>query len=116
MPIYDYQCSQCGHGFELRHGFDAEVEQECPLCQATSRRRFHPVGVIYKGSGFYTTDYKNKSSNFPTQTNNGKEDQNSKKDTETTKSESSKTDNQKSDISKTESQKGDTSKEISSTP
>ena len=61
MPLYDYQCSDCGHRFELRQGFDADSKQECPRCQGMARRRFHSVGVIYKGSGFYTTDYKRQS-------------------------------------------------------
>ena len=63
MPIYDYQCGSCGHRFELRQGFDAEPVAECPKCAGAARRRFHVPTVIYKGSGFYTTDYKRKESN-----------------------------------------------------
>ena len=62
MPTYVYTCGKCGHQFELRQGFDAEPEQECPQCHYTARRTFHAVGVIYKGSGFYTTDYRKPSS------------------------------------------------------
>ena len=58
MPIYDYQCEKCGHGFELRQSFSAEPETGCPVCEGRARRKFHSVAVIYKGSGFYTTDYK----------------------------------------------------------
>lgn len=58
MPIYDYECEACGHRFELRQSFDADPASICPRCEGTARRRFHSVAVIYKGSGFYTTDYK----------------------------------------------------------
>lgn len=57
VPLYSYQCDTCAHTFELRQGFDAEPQQECPECKGIGRRMFHAVGIIYKGSGFYTTDY-----------------------------------------------------------
>jgi putative FmdB family regulatory protein len=58
VPLYDYQCDSCGHIFELRQSFSAATEGPCPRCEGNSRRRFHAVPIIYKGSGFYTTDYK----------------------------------------------------------
>ncbi len=57
MPTYDYECAGCGHCFELRRGFDSPSEEECPLCHAVARRKIHSVGVIFKGSGWYVTDY-----------------------------------------------------------
>ena len=60
MPTYAYQCGSCGNEFDLRQGFDASPEQPCPACSGASRRRFSPPTVIYKGSGFYTTDYARK--------------------------------------------------------
>ena len=57
MPIYEYECVSCKHRFELKQGFDADPTETCPVCQSSSRRRFHSPTVIYKGSGFYTTDY-----------------------------------------------------------
>jgi putative FmdB family regulatory protein len=60
VPIYEYQCVSCNHRFELKQGFDAEPTESCPLCQAVSRRRFHSPAIIYRGSGFYTTDYARK--------------------------------------------------------
>ena len=60
MPIYDYQCRACGHRFERRQGFEADPLDVCPRCQGEAPRRFHSVAVIYKGSGFYTTDYARK--------------------------------------------------------
>ena len=61
MPTYAYQCESCGNEFDLRQSFDASPEQPCPVCSSTGRRRFSPPTVIYKGSGFYTTDYARKS-------------------------------------------------------
>ena len=58
MPLYDYECSDCGDVFELKQSFSAEPRAECPSCQGESRRKFHPVPIIYKGTGFYTTDFK----------------------------------------------------------
>ncbi len=58
MPTYDYECENCGYRFELRQSFDADSDGICPRCQGRTRRKFHSVAVIYKGSGFYTTDYK----------------------------------------------------------
>ena len=60
MPLYSYQCDSCGNEFDLRQSFSAEPVHECPACANTARRRIHAVGVIYKGSGFYTTDYARK--------------------------------------------------------
>ena len=59
MPLYDYECVSCGNVFELRQSFDASPEGICPSCAGISRRKFHPVPIIYKGTGFYTTDSKN---------------------------------------------------------
>lgn len=59
MPIYDYQCQDpgCGHQFELRQGFDADSVTRCPVCQGQASRLFHPVPIIFKGSGWYVTDH-----------------------------------------------------------
>ncbi|MBI2855295.1 MAG: zinc ribbon domain-containing protein [Chloroflexi bacterium] len=65
MPIYEYECGSCNHRFELKQGFDAEPVEICPRCQGTSRRMFHSPAIIYKGSGFYTTDYARKSYSPP---------------------------------------------------
>ncbi|MBM3926065.1 MAG: FmdB family transcriptional regulator [SAR202 cluster bacterium] len=57
MPLYDYQCAKCRHVFELKQSFTDEPVGVCPRCSGRSRRKFRPVPIIYKGSGFYTTDY-----------------------------------------------------------
>lgn len=55
MPTYDYKCIECNDVFEETHGMDEAVES-CPRCGGRVRRLFHPVGIIFKGSGFYKTD------------------------------------------------------------
>lgn len=60
MPTYEYECGSCRYRFDLRQGFDDEPEAECPQCNERARRIFHPAPIIYKGSGFYVTDNRNK--------------------------------------------------------
>lgn len=55
MPTYEYRCSQ-GHQYEQIEGFDAPAEQTCPTCGSRSRRQLSLPAVIFKGSGFYSTD------------------------------------------------------------
>ncbi len=57
MPRYDYQCTSCDLQFELVQSFKDAGSGTCPECSGEGRRVFHAVPVIYKGSGFYTTDY-----------------------------------------------------------
>ena len=71
MPMYDYQCSGCDHAFEVRQSFQSEPYATCPRCEALSSRVFHPVPVIYKGSGFYTTDYARRGSPQPAGSSSG---------------------------------------------
>lgn len=62
MPTYDYQCSQCNVVYELRQGFDAETTHPCEKCgKGTAKRVLHAPKVVFKGSGWYITDSKNKS-------------------------------------------------------
>ena len=57
MPRYVYQCTSCEYEYDQRESFGASSETECPQCAGVARRKFHAVPIIYKGSGFYTTDY-----------------------------------------------------------
>ena len=57
MPRYDYRCMQCDNHFELRQSFSEAGRGTCPECSGEGQRVYHAVPVIYKGSGFYTTDY-----------------------------------------------------------
>lgn len=61
MPTYLYRCRKCGHEFELEHSIKDETPKRCPRCRGRAVRV--PAGgggVIFKGSGFYTTDYRSK--------------------------------------------------------
>lgn len=62
MPTYDYECENCGKIFELFQSMSAQPLAECPDCQGPVKRLFGSgAGFIFKGSGFYTTDYRSKS-------------------------------------------------------
>lgn len=58
MPIYQYVCQNCGNQFEKRQSFQEEPLSQCPSCYGTVHRVISPVGIIFKGSGFYITDSK----------------------------------------------------------
>ena len=63
MPTYDYKCSSCGYTFEYFQLMSAEPLTECPQCKGTLKRMIGTgAGPIFKGSGFYQTDYKSNSS------------------------------------------------------
>ncbi len=57
MPIYEYRCKDCGKTHEIEHGFHDARPTSCPSCKGHLVRVFHPVGVVFKGSGFHKTDY-----------------------------------------------------------
>ncbi|NQT27020.1 zinc ribbon domain-containing protein [candidate division KSB1 bacterium] len=61
MPTYDYVCKACDHEFEAFQSIMAEPLTECPKCNGEVKRKISGgSGLIFKGSGFYITDYKNK--------------------------------------------------------
>jgi len=62
MPIYEYECDSCRIRFERLQHFKDEPIKECPECGGTVHRVLQPVGIIFKGSGFYITDHRQLSS------------------------------------------------------
>jgi putative FmdB family regulatory protein len=56
LPTYEYRCTECGHQYERREGFDAPATQRCPRCRGESRRVLYAPPVLFKASGFYVTD------------------------------------------------------------
>ncbi len=62
MPLYEYQCQECGLRFERRQSFSEEPVKTCPDCSGPVVRLIQPAGIIFKGSGFYVTDHRSKSS------------------------------------------------------
>lgn len=56
MPTYEYACTKCGRRVEVVQSFSDAPLETCETCGGRLRRVFHPVGVLFKGSGFYSTD------------------------------------------------------------
>jgi putative FmdB family regulatory protein len=73
MPTYEYECRSCKHRFEEFQSITDEPIKKCPKCGKAVRRLFGGgMGIIFKGSGFYTTDYKRSSaSTGPSSSNSG---------------------------------------------
>ena len=103
MPTYDYQCSACDHTFEVFQGINDPVKKKCPECGKNKLNRLFGTGaaIVFKGSGFYQTDYrsegykkaaeadkKSSSGNKSESKSDKKSDQKSQSKSETTKSES----------------------------
>jgi putative FmdB family regulatory protein len=63
MPTYDYVCDGCGHAFELFQSMTEEPKKTCPECKKKKLRRLIGAGaaLVFKGSGFYKTDYRSES-------------------------------------------------------
>ena len=63
MPTYDYECDACEHEFELFQSITEPVKRKCPSCGKLKLRRLFGTGaaVVFKGSGFYQTDYRSES-------------------------------------------------------
>jgi len=60
MPTYEYVCDACGHQFDLFQSIQADPERKCPKCRKLKLRRLIGAGaaVVFKGTGFYKTDYR----------------------------------------------------------
>lgn len=69
MPTYDYECSECKDKFEVFQKMTDKLLKNCPSCGGRVKRLIgRGVGLIFKGSGFYQTDYKNKNTAKPKKT------------------------------------------------
>ena len=56
MPTYQYACTECGDQLEMVQRFSDDPLTVCPACSGRLRKVFSPVGIVFKGSGFYRTD------------------------------------------------------------
>ena len=85
MPTYEYCCNACGHAFEFFQQMSAPVKKKCPECGTLKLKRLIGSGsaVMFKGSGFYLTDYKNKPENKKSQVKKEKKETKPKKIKET---------------------------------
>lgn len=71
MPLYDYACSGCGNSYTVRQSFTDAPQAACPRCGGEGRRRLSVPSVVYKGSGFYSTDYGRRSGSASGTSENG---------------------------------------------
>jgi len=95
MPTYDYECDACGHTFEEFQSISADVLVKCPECGKKKLRRLFGTGaaIVFKGSGFYQTDYRSDSYKKAAAadkktSDSSKSSSSTKKESKTTKSES----------------------------
>lgn len=97
MPTYDYQCSECDHEFELFQQMSDSVKRKCPECGKNRLKRLigTGAGIIFKGGGFYETDYRSDSykkaaAEDKKSSSSSSSDTSSSKDTKKSKPESAK--------------------------
>ena len=108
MPTYEYACKACGERLEVVQSFKDDPLTECPACGGQLRKVFQPVGIAFKGSGFYKTDSRSSSS---------KSSSSSSSSGESTKTDApAKTDSSSSSSSTTKSDSSSSSSSSSSTP
>jgi putative FmdB family regulatory protein len=91
MPIYEYRCEN-GHTFEVIQSMSDDPVEACEQCGAPVERVFHPVAVHFKGSGFYSTDYKSKSKETSSKDGDSSSADSSSSDSSSKKSDSNGTD------------------------
>jgi len=107
MPIYEYQCKECGHQLEAIQRFSDAPLTECPACHKLAlAKQISAPSFRLKGAGWYETDFKT--------TNKRHGTQDAESGSASTKSESAKTEGSKTETSKTETSKAETSKTASS--
>ena len=91
MPIYTYRCENCGVQFDRQQHFDDPLLKKCPECGKMKLRKvFLPVGIVFKGSGFYATDHRSPSGQTSTKRDDSKSDSKESKDRKESKSSDSK--------------------------
>jgi putative FmdB family regulatory protein len=73
MPVYTYRCENCGVQFDRQQSFSDPPLTRCPECsKKTLRKVYQPVGIVFKGSGFYATDHRSPSGSNRNSSNNEK--------------------------------------------
>ena len=108
MPTYEYACRECEHHFEVVQSFKDDPLTDCPNCSAAALRKvFHPIGISFKGSGFYKTDSRSSSSSGSPSSGEKKSETKASSDSSSTSS-SSKADTKKSSDSSSSSSSSST--------
>src|SRR5260370_13823848 len=81
MPTYEYRCKDCGEHLEVVQAFTDDPLTECPACSGPLRKVFGNIGITFKGSGFYKTDSRSKSTAAKTKDGSKSESSSGKSDT-----------------------------------
>lgn len=92
MPTYEYACMSCGRHVEAVQSFSDEPLRTCEHCGGPLKRVFHPVGIVLKGSGFYSTDNRGSRSKLATPSDKEKKETPSESKSSESKSSESKSD------------------------
>ena len=102
MPTYEYECDACGHEFELFQSITDSVNRKCPECGKLKLRRLFGTGgaIMFKGSGFYQTDYRSES--YKKQAKEDRKSSESSSDSKSAKSEKADKTKNKSQNKKTD--------------
>ena len=97
MPTYDYLCDACGHEFELFQSITEPLKRKCPECKKPKLRRLFGTGaaVVFKGSGFYQTDYRSESYKSGAEKDKPKSESSDKSDTSSSKTGEKKSESKK---------------------
>ena len=85
MPTYAYACRDCDHRFEAVQSFSDDSLSVCPECDGSLRKVFNSVGIVFKGSGFYRTDSREKPKDDAAKSGSGSKDGAGSTTTESTK-------------------------------
>lgn len=103
MPIYGYRCKQCSHEFEIVQRMIDDPLKTCPECLGPLQKQLYPAGIVFKGSGFYKTDYASASSKSTDGAEGGSDGAKPETKAGSGGSDSSKSDSPKSDSGKSDS-------------
>ncbi len=91
MPAYTYRCDNCGVRFDRQQKFNDRPLSRCPECGKNALHRvYRPVGVVFKGSGFYVTDNRSSASNQASSSGKSSTDRKSESQTKSTSADSKK--------------------------
>src|ERR687896_440609 len=88
MPTYEYACLSCERHFEVYQSFSDEPRRTCEYCGGPLKRVFHPVGIVLKGSGFYSTDNRSSRSKLATPSESKKESESPSSDSKSSEKKS----------------------------
>jgi putative FmdB family regulatory protein len=104
MPTYEYKCRDCGHQLEVVQSFTDDALTKCPSCRKKALRKvFSPVGIAFKGSGFYKTDSRSSNGKSASSTNGSSSEKSDKADKSSSSSDATTSSNSSSDSSSSSS-------------